>query len=136
MTRLLRHRLVCPKIEFHIRVRHYRSLGRARRQVKIRGSRNTRLAHASQALAIWYDSGMRKLSAPLAGAPPCFVALCFVALCLAFLNPASRAQTLKGGIDLTARITPTAARPEPVRQFTFYVLTRSYTDVAKDVAGA
>jgi hypothetical protein len=54
-------------------------------------------------------------------------------LCLVFTNSAARAQTDSGAIDLTARITPTAARPEPVRQFTFYVLTRSYTDVATDV---
>jgi hypothetical protein len=56
-------------------------------------------------------------------------------LCLAFLNSAAHAQSIRGGIALTARITPTAARPEPVRQFTFYVLTRSYNDVSKDVAG-
>jgi len=84
---------------------------------------------------------MRELSVPLFGrvvlrrAVLSVPVLSVLALCLAFLNPASRAQTLKGGIDLTARITPTAARPEPVRQFTFYILTRSYTDVAKDVAG-
>src|SRR5271168_3030266 len=34
MTRLLRHRLVGAKIKSHIRVRHSRSLGRPRRQVK------------------------------------------------------------------------------------------------------
>jgi hypothetical protein len=38
-----------------------------------------------------------------------------------------------GAIDLSARITPTGARPEPVRQFDFYVLTRSYADVVKEV---
>ena len=46
----------------------------------------------------------------------------------------SPAQTPTGTLDLTARITPTGARPEPVRQFTFYVLTRSYADVAQEVA--
>ncbi|HTT32191.1 MAG TPA: carboxypeptidase-like regulatory domain-containing protein, partial [Methylomirabilota bacterium] len=29
-------------------------------------------------------------------------------------------------------ITPTAARPEPVRQFTFYILTKSYTEIVKE----
>src|SRR5882724_11896676 len=43
------------------------------------------------------------------------------------------AQSNSGALDLTARITPTAARPEPVRQFTFYVLTRSYSEVVKEV---
>ena len=42
-------------------------------------------------------------------------------------------QAANGAINLAARITPTAARPEPVRQFTFYVLTKSYTEIAKDV---
>jgi hypothetical protein len=42
-------------------------------------------------------------------------------------------QAGNGALDLMARITPTAARPEPVRQFTFYVLTKSYEDIIKDV---
>jgi hypothetical protein len=54
-------------------------------------------------------------------------------VCAGFFAGTASAQAEKGGIDLTARITPTAARSEPVRQFTFYVLTRSYTDVAHDV---
>jgi len=41
--------------------------------------------------------------------------------------------TATGTLELTARITPTAARPEPVRQFTFYVLTKSYTEILKEV---
>ena len=44
-----------------------------------------------------------------------------------------RAQSETGTLDFTARIAPTAARPEPVRQFTFYVLTKSYTDIVKEV---
>jgi hypothetical protein len=67
---------------------------------------------------------MRKMSVPILSA----------LLCLASPHAATRAQSAKGGIELTARITPTAAHPEPVRQFTFFVLTRSYDDVAKDVA--
>ena len=43
------------------------------------------------------------------------------------------AQNGTGSIHLSARITPTGARPEPVRQFTFYVLTKSYADIAKEV---
>lgn len=54
--------------------------------------------------------------------------LCF--LCVA--SP-STAQDANGSIDLTARVSPTAARPEPVRQVTFYVLTKSYNDILKDV---
>jgi hypothetical protein len=44
------------------------------------------------------------------------------------------AQNASGTIEFTARIAPTAARPEPVRQFTFYVLTKSYGEIAKEVA--
>lgn len=45
----------------------------------------------------------------------------------------SAAQNATGSIDFTARIAPTAARPEPVRQFTFYVLTKSYAEIAREV---
>src|SRR3984893_8203413 len=38
-----------------------------------------------------------------------------------------------GTLEFAARITPTAARPEPVRQFTFYLLTKSYAEIVKDV---
>jgi len=43
------------------------------------------------------------------------------------------AQGDSGALEITARITPTAARPEPVRQFTFYILTKSYSDIVKEV---
>ncbi len=45
------------------------------------------------------------------------------------------AQGNTGAIDLFARITPTGARPEPVRQFDFYVLTKSFADIVKEVEG-
>jgi hypothetical protein len=44
-----------------------------------------------------------------------------------------RAQSAAASLDITARVSPTAARPEPVRQFTLYILTKSYTEIAKDV---
>jgi hypothetical protein len=50
----------------------------------------------------------------------------------AFLN-VSRAQTGSGTLEFSARVTPTAARPEPVRQFTFYILTKSYAEIVKEV---
>lgn len=46
---------------------------------------------------------------------------------------ATQAQTNTGALEFTARITPTAGRPEPVRQFTFYVLTKSYKEIVKEV---
>jgi len=55
--------------------------------------------------------------------------LCLV-VCAA---PATWAQSATGSLDFVARITPTAARPEPVRQFTFYMLTKSYAEIVKEV---
>jgi hypothetical protein len=48
------------------------------------------------------------------------------------LCQASFGQGATGTLDLTARIAPTGARPEPVRQFTFYILTKSYADTLKE----
>ena len=52
--------------------------------------------------------------------------------CLLAPRPAA-AQSANGGIDLTAHVAPTGARPEPVRQFTFFVLTKSYAEILKNV---
>jgi hypothetical protein len=54
---------------------------------------------------------------------------------LVYFAPSASAQTSPATLDITARITPTAARPEPVRQFMFYILTKSYADIAKEVEG-
>jgi len=51
---------------------------------------------------------------------------------LSFFSVSLAAQGT-GAIDLTVRITPTGAQPEPVRQFPFFVLTKSYADVVKEV---
>jgi hypothetical protein len=51
-----------------------------------------------------------------------------------FLAATLLAQSRTGSIDFTARITPTASHPEPVRQFTFYILTKSYADITKEIA--
>lgn len=54
-------------------------------------------------------------------------------VCAACLPITTQAQGTLGSLDFEARITPTAARPEPVRQFTFYLLTKSYAEIVKDV---
>src|SRR2546427_4888688 len=56
-----------------------------------------------------------------------------VALCAFIFLSGARAQSDTGALEFVARITPTAARPEPVRQFTFYILTRSYSEIVKEV---
>ncbi len=50
-----------------------------------------------------------------------------------FLAASLVAQGGTGAVDLVARITPTGAHTEPVRQFTFYVLTKSYAEIVKEV---
>ena len=67
---------------------------------------------------------MRKITVPFV-----LALLCSLSFSFSF----ARAQSDKGAIELNARITPTAARPEPVRQFTFYLLTRSYEEVVRDI---
>jgi hypothetical protein len=54
-------------------------------------------------------------------------------VCAAGITGGAHAQGALGSLDFAARITPTAARPEPVRQFTFYVLTKSYAEIVKEV---
>src|SRR5215475_4408526 len=72
--------------------------------------------------AICYDEAMKNV----------LLAAAFL-VCSLIAGGTVSAQAGNGALDLVARITPTAARPEPVRQFTFYVLTKSYEDITKDV---
>jgi hypothetical protein len=59
-----------------------------------------------------------------------------ILLLLGYAASLACAQTKTGAIDIFARITPTSARSEPVRQFTLYVLTKSYADVVKEVSAS
>jgi len=56
-----------------------------------------------------------------------------LALCALCVASATVAQTNSGTLEFLARVTPTAARPEPVRQFTFYILTKSYMEIVTEV---
>jgi len=60
---------------------------------------------------------------------PCFASVLF----LAYAPLLTYAQNSLGSLAFSARISPTSARPEPVRQFTFYVLTKSYTEIVREV---
>ncbi len=73
--------------------------------------------------AICYDSCMRKAA----------VFGINVVLWTLSLAGAASAQSTTGALEFVAQITPTAARPEPVRQFTFCILTKSYTEIVKEV---
>ncbi len=63
----------------------------------------------------------------------CLVGVLGTVFCGSSIAGATQAQTNTGALEFTARITPTAGRPEPVRQFTFYILTKSYTEIVKEV---
>ena len=56
-----------------------------------------------------------------------FVAAVFVLAC------GSAAQAPNGALEFAARVTPTAAKPEPVRDFTFYLLTKSYDEIVREI---
>jgi hypothetical protein len=56
-----------------------------------------------------------------------------VPVCVFCARNEAHAQSASGTLEFAARITPTAARPEPVRQFTFYLLTKSYAEIVKEV---
>jgi hypothetical protein len=56
-----------------------------------------------------------------------------VALCAFSFVRGTYAQNDSGALEIIARITPTAGRPEPVRQFTFYILSKSYSEIVKEV---
>jgi hypothetical protein len=43
------------------------------------------------------------------------------------------AQGARGALDFSAQVTPTAAKAEPVRVFTFYLLTKSYEQIVKEL---
>src|SRR5271163_3245367 len=58
------------------------------------------------------------------------LAILAVLVCFA---PTAQAQGSAASLDITARVSPTSARPEPVRQITLYILTKSYADIAKEV---
>jgi hypothetical protein len=59
--------------------------------------------------------------------------LFFLLGALALLAASLRAQNGTGSIALSARVTPTGAQPEPVREFPIYVLTKSYADIVKEI---
>ena len=44
----------------------------------------------------------------------------------------ANAQTDAGSLEFTAWVTPTAAKAEPARDFTFYLLTKSYDEIVAE----
>ena len=61
--------------------------------------------------------------------------ICLSAVAACAIAGAARAQDQggTGTLEFTAYVSPTAAKPEPVRNFTFYVLTKSFEDIRHEV---
>jgi hypothetical protein len=56
-----------------------------------------------------------------------------VAACAIAATARAQEQAGTGALELTAYVSPTAAKPEPVRDFTFYVLTRSFEEIKHEI---
>jgi hypothetical protein len=56
-----------------------------------------------------------------------------VAACAIAATAHAQEQTGTGALEFTAYVSPTAAKPEPVRDFTFYVLTRSFEEIKHEI---
>ncbi len=61
-----------------------------------------------------------------------FSRISFAAGLLLLALPAILAAQSTGRVEFTARVAPTGARPEPVRQLTFYLLTKSLEKIRVD----
>ena len=61
----------------------------------------------------------------------CLIVILFLSLGRAASSHGQSAPAT-GTIEFEARVTPTAARPEPVRQFTFYLLSKSYSEIRRE----
>jgi hypothetical protein len=68
--------------------------------------------------------------------PAFLIAATFITISVALFSaqPANAQQT--GSIDFIARVAPTGGHPEPVRDFTFYLLRKSYQDIQKEADAA
>jgi len=57
-----------------------------------------------------------------------------VGVCAIFaIGAGAQSPAEMGSLEFSAFVSPTAAKPEPVRDFTFYVLTKSFEDIKKEV---
>ena len=56
-----------------------------------------------------------------------------LAACTIAFAATAQEQPGTGTLEFTAYVSPSAAKPEPVRSFTFYVLTRSFDEIKKEI---
>ncbi|MGB6198838.1 MAG: hypothetical protein WA871_13980 [Candidatus Acidiferrales bacterium] len=72
----------------------------------------------------------------LRGATLAFAALAAIAALGALSDSAAAQSAPTGSIEFSASVTPTDGRPQPARQFTFYLLRRSIADVYAEAQAA
>src|ERR1700681_3691970 len=59
--------------------------------------------------------------------------LCGVLILSGVFCGRAAAQNSAGSLDISAHVTATGGRPEPVRQLTLYVLTKSFAAISDEV---
>jgi hypothetical protein len=65
---------------------------------------------------------------------PKAILMSVVAACvLAAAGTYAQSPAGTGALEFSAYVSPTAAKPEPVRDFTFYVLTKSFEEIKKEI---
>ena len=74
------------------------------------------------------DAATMRLMRTLIGILIAVVAVCAFEAAVIAQSPAGT-----GSLEFSAFVSPTAAKPEPVRDFTFYLLTKSFEDIKKEV---
>jgi hypothetical protein len=68
---------------------------------------------------------------------PHFISITFVLSAFVVLSarPCSAQATTAGALEFTAHVRPAGGQTEPVRQLTFYLLSKSLSDIRKEVIG-
>ncbi len=68
---------------------------------------------------------------------PHFISIAFVlsAFIAVSTRPCSAQATAAGALELTAHVRPAAGQTEPVRQLTFYLLSKSLSDIRREIIG-
>ena len=56
-----------------------------------------------------------------------------LAACAIAFGATAQEQPGTGTLEFTAYVSPSAAKPEPVRNFTFYVLTKSFEEIKREI---
>jgi len=68
---------------------------------------------------------------------PCAISVaCLLSVFVVSTRPCSAQSTAASALELTAHVRPAAGQTEPVRQVTFYLLSKSLSDIRKEIMSA